>query len=177
MGVETERKWLLDKLPENADKFPHTEIVQGYLCADPVIRVRRDGDKYYLTYKGRGRLSREEYNLPLNEEAFLKLCGKCDGVLIEKTRYRIPIGENGVIPADVTDEIKSEMHAGSGINLTAEIDVFKGKYSGLIYAEVEFPDEMSAESFQAPVWFEEEVTYKSGYSNAELALGMHGGGF
>lgn len=179
MGIEIERKWLLTKLPDGIDGFPHSEIIQGYLCTDPVIRIRKDGDKYYLTYKGRGEIKREEYDLPLNKEAFAGLRDKCDGVLIEKTRYRIPIDENGDILSDLPSEMPTESGCGNTCSadggwrerLTAEVDVFKGKYTGLIYAEVEFADEAAAERFAEPSWFGEEVTHKAGYSNAELSLG------
>lgn len=36
-------------------------------------------------------MAREEYNLPLNEEAYNHLVSKCDGHIIKKTRYIIPI--------------------------------------------------------------------------------------
>ena len=65
--MEIERKYLIDRLPENVTSYPSHEIEQGYLCTEPVVRVRRDGDEYYLTYKGKGLLAREEYNLPLIE--------------------------------------------------------------------------------------------------------------
>ena len=93
MGKEIERKWLVDHLPNNMGTYPYTDIVQGYLCVDPVIRVRKDGEEYYLTYKGKGELEREEYNLPLKAEAFENLLLKCDGIILEKRRYSIPISE------------------------------------------------------------------------------------
>ena len=116
-NYEIERKWLLQELPEGLQKLPHREIRQGYLCTDPVVRVRRDGDSYWLTYKGRGRMVREEYNLPLTREAYDSLIGKAEGELIEKTRYEMPLDEG----------------------LTAEIDLFSGAFSGLVFLEVEFP--------------------------------------
>lgn len=149
MGREIERKWLVASIPEAIERFPHTDMVQGYLCFNPVIRPRRDGDNYYLTYKGSGALSREEYNLPLTEEAFRQLIVKCEGLLIDKTRYRIPL-EHG---------------------LTAELDIFHGVYAGRVYVEVEFQSVDEAVDFTAPEWFGEEVTGRTGYSNAELAQG------
>ena len=65
--MEIERKYLIDRLPENLEQYDCQHIEQGYLNTDPVVRVRRDNDDYYLTYKGKGLLSREEYNLPLNK--------------------------------------------------------------------------------------------------------------
>lgn len=150
MGLEIERKWLAGSIPDNIAQYPHTDIAQGYLCTDPVVRVRKDGDSYYLTYKGKGNICREEYNLPLTSDAYNTLIGKCDGIVIDKTRYRIPIDGD----------------------LTAELDIFHGTYEGLIYIEVEFDSKEKAEAFVAPDWFGREVTGISGYSNAELAKGI-----
>ena len=70
--MEIERKYLVQKLPEDLDSFPFRELEQGYLCTDPVIRIRRDDDRYELTYKSGGLMVREEYNLPLTEESLLQ---------------------------------------------------------------------------------------------------------
>ena len=49
-----------------------------------------DNDEYYLTYKGKGLLAREEYNLPLTKESYEHLIKKADGNIITKKRYEIP---------------------------------------------------------------------------------------
>ena len=149
MGKEIERKWLVDHLPNNIETYNYTDIVQWYLCVDPVIRVRKDGEEYYLTYKGKGEIEREEYNLPLKAEAFENLLLKCDGIILEKRRYRIPVSEG---------------------KYTAELDIFKGAYKGLLYIEVEFENTERANEFTVPDWFGEEVTGKPGFSNSELAM-------
>ena len=89
--MEIERKYRIAALPEHYRSYPVRAIEQAYLCTDPVVRVRRDGDEYYLTYKGRGLLAREEYNLPLNEQAYRHLLEKADGIVLTKDRYRIPM--------------------------------------------------------------------------------------
>ena len=61
--MEIERKYLVETPPKNYAACPCRRIEQGYLCTDPVVRVRQDDCDYYLTYKGKGLLSREEYNL------------------------------------------------------------------------------------------------------------------
>jgi len=127
--MEIERKFLIDALPEALSDFPHQEYLQGYLSTSPTLRVRREGETYVLTYKGSGLMKRTEYNLPLTAESFAHLLEKCDGLRIEKTRYRIPL---------------------SGTELTAELDVFHGALSGLWLVEVEFPDEESAARFLPP---------------------------
>ena len=68
--MEIERKYLVKELPKHLEQYPVKVISQGYLNTDPVVRVRRSNDKYTLTYKGKGLMVREEYNLPLNKEAF-----------------------------------------------------------------------------------------------------------
>lgn len=91
--MEIERKFLIKRLPEDLEQYPCLLIEQAYLCTSPVIRVRRQNDEYYMTYKGQGLMVREEYNLPLNEEAYRHLKAKADGRTIAKKRYRIPFGE------------------------------------------------------------------------------------
>ena len=120
--MEIERKFLIKKLPDNLTSYKARKIEQAYLCTDPVVRVRRDNDDYYLTYKSKGMIVREEYNFPLTKEAYGHLLAKADGNIITKTRYEIPEKDN----------------------LTIELDVFEGKFDGLLLAEVEFASEEEA---------------------------------
>ena len=91
--MEIERKFVPVMVPEEKElaAFSSVKMTQGYLCTDPVVRVRQENDSFVLTYKGAGLLAHEEYNLPLTEEAFRHLLKKCDGRIIEKTRYRFPV--------------------------------------------------------------------------------------
>ena len=145
--MEIEKKYLLKNLPDFAACQFH-KIEQAYLCTDPVVRVRREDETYYMTYKGRGMLVREEYNLPLNKEAYEHLKEKADGNVIGKTRYLVPLDENGLI---------------------AEVDVFDAPFAPLIMAEVEFESEEQANEFVAPEWFGEDVTFSSEYHNSTLS--------
>ncbi len=145
--MEIERKFLINTLPENLESYPRKEIEQGYLCTNPVVRIRKSNDKYILTYKGSGMMVREEYNLPLTKEAFEHLKPKADGIFIEKTRYLIPYSEK----------------------LTIELDVFHGTLAPLVLAEVEFESEEQANAFTAPNWFGEDVTYSTKYHNSTLS--------
>ena len=146
--MEIERKFLPKSLPDNLSEYSFHQIEQGYLNTDPVIRIRREDEDYYLTYKSKGLLAREEYNLPLTKEAYLHLLPKIDGRLIVKKRYLIPIASG----------------------LTIELDIFGGELAPLILAEVEFPDEETANHFIPPEWFGEDVTYSSKYHNSTLSL-------
>ena len=58
------------------------------------MRIRKSNDNYYLTYKSKGLLAREEYNLPLTKEAYEHLKPKADGIVISKIRYVIPEKED-----------------------------------------------------------------------------------
>jgi CYTH domain-containing protein len=53
MGVEIERKFTVKELPADLEKYPCHIIEQGYLNITPAIRVRREDDTYYMTYKGK----------------------------------------------------------------------------------------------------------------------------
>lgn len=90
---------------------------------------------------------REEYNLPLTEDAYQHLKAKIDGRLITKTRYVIPLKDS----------------------LTLELDIFEGSLAPLVIAEIEFPDEESANAFDAPGWLGEDVTMSPLYHNSTLS--------
>lgn len=145
--MEIERKFLIKELPANLEEFPFHHIEQAYLCTDPVVRIRRQDETYILTYKGKGMVAREEYNLPLNEHAYLHLKEKADGNIITKKRYLIPLPDN----------------------LTIELDVFEGAFQGMILAEVEFPDLDTANAFVSPAWFGEDVSMCPEYHNSNLS--------
>ena len=68
--MEIERKYLIPQLPEDYRAHPCYQIEQGYLCTNPVVRIRRQDNDFYLTYKSKGLMVREEYNLPLTEVEF-----------------------------------------------------------------------------------------------------------
>lgn len=145
--MEIERKYLINQLPENLNTYRNHKIEQGYLCTEPVVRIRKQNDTYILTYKSKGMMVREEYNLPLTKTAYEQLRTKIDGILISKTRYLIPYGEA----------------------YTIELDVFEGVYKGLYLAEVEFPSEEEANAFLPPSWFGEDVTFSAKYHNSTMS--------
>lgn len=147
--MEIERKYLIstEHLPKDLEKYPFRKIEQGYLCTEPVIRIRKDDTNYFLTYKSKGLMIREEYNLPLTEDAYLHLKSKVDGRIISKKRYMIPLTDS----------------------LTIELDIFLQDLAPLILAEVEFADEASANAFTPPTWFGKDVTFSSEYHNSTLS--------
>lgn len=146
--MEIERKFTVKTLPDNLQQYQFHCIEQAYLNTDPVIRIRKEDDNYYLTYKGKGLLAREEYNLPLNEQAYYHLREKADGTVISKKRYLIPIDQTG---------------------LTIELDIFDAPFENLIIAEVEFPTREAADAFLPIDWFAEDVTNNPEYHNSNLS--------
>ena len=52
---------------------------------------------------------------------------------------------------------------------TVELDVFEGDLAPLVLAEVEFTSEEEAQSFVAPDWFAEDVTFSKLYHNSFLS--------
>jgi adenylate cyclase len=95
MGIEIERKFLVRRELLPRDLPAADEIEQGYLSASPTVRVRtrqkpgpgaeRKGE---LTIKGKGKLSRAEWNydIPAAEaEELLELCATS----LRKTRREL----------------------------------------------------------------------------------------
>ena len=145
--MEIERKFIPKCLPDHLDSYEHHDIQQAYLNTSPVIRIRKQDEDYFLTYKGSGMMSREEYNLPLNQKSYFHLLTKADGNIITKTRYLIPLFNS----------------------LTAELDIFHDIFDGRLLVEVEFNSIEDANSFIPPEWFGEDVTYDKKYHNSNMS--------
>ncbi len=158
--MEIERKFTVRSLPEELRRYPCRELEQGYLCTQPVVRVRKSVKNseasYLLCYKSKlglvqgvgatAQVCREE-EMPLTKESYETLLSKADGRVITKTRYLIPYDK-----------------------YTVELDVFTGELAGLVFAEVEFQDEEAAAAFTPPDWFAEDVTFDGRFKNNRLAL-------
>jgi len=147
MAKEIERKFLVvsDRWRQLAEGKAYC---QGYIATTypgQSVRVRIAGDKGYLTIKGPAAgLTRAEfeYEIPW-QDAQQMLETLCDRPLIEKTRYRLPLGE-----------------------VVWEIDEFSGENKGLIVAEVELASE--DQPFERPDWLGEEVSGQVKYYNSSL---------
>ena len=146
---EIERKWIVIT-PPPLESVPTLHIAQGYLtiAADGhETRVRRAGEKFFLTEKRGEGLVREEKESSISREEFERLWDRTEGRRIEKVRHLISHGTS-----------------------TIEVDVYCGAHAGLIVAEVEFPSRRASEEFQAPEWFGAEVTDDVRYKNRNLAV-------
>jgi CYTH domain-containing protein len=146
MATEIERKFLV-----KGDEWRSLGVGeiyrQGYITNDNgrTVRVRVVGEQGYLTIKGpttgMGR-AEFEYKIPV-EDAQELLETLCDRPFIEKTRYKINIGD-----------------------LIWEVDEFWGENQGLILAEVEL--ETEDQIIDIPNWIGEEVTSDPRYYNSNL---------
>jgi adenylate cyclase len=142
MGVEIERKFLVDPAMLPKDLAQGDELEQGYLSTDPAVRVRLvarpNGIRTAaLTIKGKGLLTREEFEYPIpceDAERLLRLCSRS----LRKVRREV----------------------GSFV-----LDHFRDR--DLWLAEIELRSE--DEAFDKPDWLGREVTDDPGYSNTRLA--------
>ena len=146
--MEIERKFLTKEVPFSLADFPARKISQCYISMSPTIRLRQWDDSYILTVKGKGLLAKEEFELEITKEEYDHLLTKAESPAVEKVRYLVPL-EDG---------------------LTAEVDVYEGKLTGLMTTEVEFPTLEEAEAYEPPYWFGKDVSFDHRYKNTSLSL-------
>jgi CYTH domain-containing protein len=137
-----------DKIPFDFSKFDHIYIEQAYISVDPVIRLRRADDVFYLTVKQGGGMVREEAEFVITREQYDRLLSKVETNTIRKTRVLIPIAAG----------------------LTAELDLYEGTLTGFVTVEVEFENAQNAREFVPPAWFGREVTEDARYANSTIAV-------
>jgi len=148
---EIERKFLVR--PELLPALPPgRRMAQAYLGFQPTVRIRTESGPgelrcAYLTIKGSGGLSRDEFEYPIPfEEAEALLCLAITST-VTKTRYDLPVEGDP--------------------DLKWELDIFEGDNVGLIVAELEMPD--ADHPFSKPDWLGEDVTFNGAYKNVQLA--------
>jgi CYTH domain-containing protein len=157
--MEIERKFIPHNLPYKLSEFDCVRLEQAYISTNPVIRVRQksftragdskpESDSYVLTVKSSGMMSRQEFELDLEEESYRRLLSKAEGNIISKHRYFIPL-DGG---------------------LTLELDIFDGIFEGLTIGEIEFPNEEAAKKYTPPEFLSEEVTFDTRFHNSSLSV-------
>jgi len=149
MGLEIERKFLIQK--KEFKKFCHKKkhIIQGFLNSNKnrIVRVRIIDNEGFITIKGisdKSGTTRFEWekNIPLKEAK--ELMNLCEKGIIEKIRHYHTFGGN-----------------------IFEIDEFLGTNEGLIVAEIELNDK--SQDFLKPDYLGEEVTNDKKYYNSNLS--------
>ena len=137
MGMEIERKWMVQGWPEGYPLRKEEEMRQGYVSVRPTVRIREekllmsgDGapvqDAFILCFKSKGRLSRKEIEFSIEEARFRELEDLIGLPLIPKLRrtYLLPDGHQ--LEVNHVDE---------------------GAPTEFWYAEVEFGSEDEARAF------------------------------
>lgn len=137
MGMEIERKWMVQGWPEGYPLRKEEEMRQGYVSVRPTVRIREeklrvssDGaplkDEFILCFKSKGRLSRKEIEFSIEEARFRELEDLIGLPLIPKLRrtYLLPDGHQ--LEVNHVDE---------------------GAPTEFWYAEVEFGSEDEARAF------------------------------
>lgn len=147
MATEIERKFRVigDFKAEARDA---ERIIQGFLSsvAERTVRVRRRGDRGYLTIKGKGDASgttRYEWEREIPVEEANALLAICEPGIIDKTRYYVPVA-----------------------GCLFEVDEFYGDNEGLVVAELELGH--ADDPVPQPSWLGAEVTGDPRYYNAAL---------
>lgn len=149
MAKEIERKFLIHDPPQDFDKHPFNEIIQGYIVItdDTEVRIRKKGETYFQTIKTGDGLIRKEIEIEISSEQFNTLWPLTEKRRIEKKRYEIDY--DGYL---------------------IELDFYSGNLTNLIVAEVEFQSEVESSSFNPPIWFKREITDDKRFKNKYLAL-------
>ena len=139
--IELEKTYLVKRIPEDVENFPHKEIIDVYFPVSerhPVLRLRKSGDKYEMTKKSpvHGKDSSEQYEhtIKLTEEEFKSL-SEAKGKKSRKLRYYYK--KNGI---------------------DAEIAVYKDDLEGLVLVDFEFKDSESKDNFKEPDYCLADVT-------------------
>lgn len=149
MGVEIERKFLVQNDDWKVQTASSYHIIQGYMVGEPSLAVRLriiDDKEALLTIKGKGEgIARPEYEYPIPVEDAKGMLALCGNRVLEKTRHLITAKND----------------------LKWEVDVFAGRHAGLVLAEIELPTLDTP--FERPDWIGEDVSENPSYLNAVLA--------
>ena len=153
MGIEIERKFLLDNDGWRGAIERSESIAQGYLVGAQALR---DGSARASV---RARLA--------GEQAWLNIKAATPGIARAEFEYAIPVADAKVLLATLCDGVlEKTRHHVHVDGVLFEIDEFLGDNSGLIVAEVELPAVDA--SFPRPTWLGREVSALTRYYNVNL---------
>lgn len=146
MAKEIEHKYVVINDSYREMSYQKQHIVQGYLCRDVqrTIRLRRKGEKAYLTIKGKNiGDTRLEFEYEIGISDFEAMLEMCDGRIIDKTRYLVEFE-----------------------GYRWEVDEFHKELDGLTVAEIELSE--SHHDYPLPPFVGEDVTGNPAYYNSNL---------
>ena len=143
--MEIERRWKIAGFPENLPLLRQAHMRQGYIATAPVVRIRTDGARCVLCFKGKGTLAREEIETDIDAETFRRLEAFIGKPLVSKDYrvYALPDGRR--LEVSLVDE-----------DLPTRF----------FYAEVEFDTVEQAQAYVPPadIGLQEEMTEDRGFS-------------
>lgn len=150
MSKEIERKFLIDRFPEELPLIKEAVIFQSYISVNPEIRIREYIEEstiynhfgYRLTIKTDGELTREEVQWEILPELYFELLKDVKGKPIFKQyrTYRLPDGH--ILECSIVDA---------------------GTENEFMYAEIEFEGELEARKFTPPSYLGKEITFYPEY--------------
>ena len=151
--MEIERKFLVTDINSlELSKYHHKTIVQDYLYVDEFTAIRKrkiidnNINKYTYTIKtAKVGISVNEIEKDITKDEYNNLSLNPIYNTIEKERYLIPFDKYNI-----------------------ELDIFKGIYKGIIFADIEFPSEALAFESKLPNWFGPELSSK--VTNSQMAI-------
>ena len=153
--MEIERRWKIAGFPENLPLLRQVHMRQGYIATAPVVRIRTDGARCVLCFKGKGTLAREEIETDIDAETFRRLEAFIGKPLVSKDYrvYALPDGRR--LEVSLVDA---------------------GRPTAFFYAEVEFPTVEAARAFVPPPFLGEEKTESGDFSMSAYWHATRGSG-
>lgn len=152
MEIELERTFLLKYKPKDLEKSKSKEIIDIYLpesAVHPVLRIRKSGDKYFITKKtiisGTDSSEMKEETILLSKEEWEALAS-IKGKRFRKIRYYYPFEER--IP---------------------EVDIYQDKLEGLCVVDFEFTEKEDKNNFKMPDFCLLDVTQEEITAGGMLA--------
>ncbi|WP_040312795.1 CYTH domain-containing protein [Gleimia coleocanis] len=166
MAVEVERKFLVagdgwQQLVRDSQHFG-----QGYLAASEncLVRVRVGADTAWLTLKGR--------DMQAGSESGSVSGSISEGGLLKRFEfeYEIPVADGQQLLEQLTyASLEKTRFFLDMPEYDWTVDVFSGRYAGLVLLEIEGSGVESLDAAKLPDWVGAEVSNDPAYANANLA--------
>lgn len=169
--VEIERRFIPLLLPENMGLYPKSAILQTYsdymfdgrylLCSSFRLELPVRTRSFFEEHeKGIIRIRSEE-------DAFLSFTVKLGkGLVRSEFEWKEPV-TNASKAYFGSDSISKDRYTVSEDSITLFYDIFKGRYDGAVFCEIEFPNEEDAVAFEPPESLV-EVTEDGYFTNASM---------
>lgn len=153
--VEIERRWTIDRFPDDLELVRDELIDQSYISLDPEVRIRKIVDltdngmrvAYRLTIKGTGTMKRVEVETSIMADEYGALATLTPHAPIKKIRKKYRLNNGLYVECNIVEP---------------------GTEDQLMYAEIEFPDEETANVYVPDSFLGEEHTNIPGYKMQDV---------